>query len=75
MREFIDSLKERFYSNRKVGFIENGSWAIVAAKLMRERLEGCKNITMVEPVVRIVSAVSEENVAQLEQLAKELYRV
>ena len=74
MREFIDCLKERFYSNRKVAFIENGSWAIVAAKLMRERLEGCKNIQMIEPVVRIMSGLSEDNIEQIEELADALCR-
>ena len=73
MREFIDCLKERFYANRKVAFMENGSWAIVAAKLMREKMEGCKNIQNVEPVVRMVSGVNEEAIVQIEQLAEALY--
>lgn len=74
MREYIDCLQERFYSNRTVAFIENGSWAIIAAKLMRERLEKCKNLTFAETVIRITSSVSEENQIQIEKLAQELTR-
>lgn len=72
MREFIQWLTERYYRNRLVGFIENGSWAIVAAKIMREMMEKCKDITFAENTVRIVSAVKEENIKQLELLAEEL---
>lgn len=72
MREYIDCLKERFYSNRTVAFIENGSWAIIAAKLMKERLENCRNLTFAETVVRITSSVSEESRKQIEKLAQEL---
>ena len=74
MREYIDCLQERFYSNRTVAFIENGSWAIIAAKLMRERLEKCKNLTFAETVVRITSSVTKENQIQIEKLAQELTR-
>ena len=72
MREFLDCLIERGYSNRMVGMIENGSWAIIAAKLMKERLERCKKLTFAETVVRVVSSVSEENREQIKKLAQEL---
>lgn len=72
MREYIESLAERNFCNRRVGFIENGGWAVVAAKLMRERLEKCKGLVFAENTVRIVSAMNAENEAQVEALAEEL---
>ena len=63
MKEFIQHLTERGFQNRTVAFIENGSWAPMAAKIMRSMLEGCKNLTMVEPVVKIYSALSADNTA------------
>ena len=72
MREFIEHLTERNYQNRKIGFIENGSWAPTAAKVMKGMLEGCKNTTFAETEVKILSAMTEENKTQIEQLAKEL---
>ena len=72
MREFIEHLTERNYQNRKIGFIENGSWAPTAAKVMKGMLEGCKNTTFAETEVKILSAMTEENKAQIEQLAKEM---
>ena len=72
MREFIDHLTERGYQNRLIGLIENGSWAPTAAKVMKGMLEGCKNTTFAETEVKILSAMTEENKAQIEQLAKEL---
>ena len=72
MREFIDWLTERNFSNRMVSFIENGSWMPVAAKLMQERLEKCKDITFAENSVKIVSSLNEESFVQLELLANEL---
>lgn len=74
MREFIHHLTERNYSNRTVGLIENGSWAPLAAKVMKGMLEGCKNITFTETSVRILSALNEESTAQLNALADELCR-
>ena len=68
MREFIDHLRERNYSNRTVGLIENGSWAPLAAKVMKEMLEKCKNITYTDTTVKIMSALNEESSAQLESL-------
>lgn len=72
MREFISSLTERNFSNRMVAFIENGGWAPIAAKIMRERLEKCKDMVFAETTVRILSALKEENIVQMDTLAKEL---
>ena len=72
MREFIDWLTERNFSNRTVAFVENGSWMPVAAKLMQERLEKSKEIVFVENSVKILSALNEESLVQLELLANEL---
>ena len=72
MREFIDHLTERNYSNRTVAFIENGSWAPNATKVMRGMLEKSKNLTYTEATVKILSALNEESTAQLAALAKEL---
>ena len=72
MREFIGCLTERNFSNRTVAFIENGSWAIVAAMLMKEKFEKSKGIIFADTTVRIVSALSEENMEQIEMLAEEL---
>ena len=74
MREFINCLRERNFSNRKVALIENGSWASVAAKIMKERLEKCKGISFMDASVKIMSALNEESLAQLEMLAEELCR-
>ena len=72
MKQFIDHLVERNYSNRFVGMIENGSWAPVAAKIMKEMLKDCKNLTFAKSSVKILSAISEENLKGLEALADEL---
>lgn len=72
MREFIDWLTERNFSNRMVAFVENGSWMPVAAKLMQEKLEKSKEITFAENSVKILSALNEESSVQLELLANEL---
>ena len=72
MREFIDHLTERNFQNSTVGFIENGSWAPMAAKIMKEMLSGSKNLTIAEPAVRILSAMNEESAAQLDALATDL---
>ena len=74
MREFINHLTERNYSNRTVAFIENGSWAPQAAKVMRSMLENCKNLTYTEASVKIRSALSDESKAQLSALSDELCR-
>ena len=72
MREFIEHLTERNYQNRTVALIENGSWAPTAAKTMMKILENSKNITFAQNTVQIKSAVSDENVMQLDALADEL---
>ena len=74
MREFINHLTERNYSNRTVAFIENGSWAPMATKVMREMLEKSKNLTYTENTVKILSALNDESTAQLNALADELCR-
>ena len=72
MREFIEHLTERNFRNRTVALIENGSWAPLAAKIMKEMLEPCKNITFTDTTVRIFSALNEESSAQLDSLTEEL---
>ena len=72
MRIFIDHLTERNFQNRTVAFIENGSWAPQATKVMRSMLENCKNLTYCEHSVRIRSALNQESAQQLSALADEL---
>jgi len=72
MKEFIHHLTERNYQNRTVAFVENGSWAPVAAKVMAKMLEGSKNLTIAENSVKIFSALSDESRTQIEALADEL---
>jgi len=72
MREFIHHLTERNYSNRTVAFIENGSWAPLAAKVMKGMLENSKNLSFADTTVKIMSALNEESTAQLNALAEEL---
>ncbi len=74
MRTFIDHLTERNFSNRTVAFIENGSWAPLAAKVMKGMLEKSKNLTYTDTTVKILSALNEESTAQLNALADELCR-
>ncbi len=74
MREFITHLTERNYQNRTVALIENGSWAPMAAKVMRSMFEKSKNITFTDSTVKIVSALSAESREQLDALAAELSR-
>lgn len=71
MRTFIDALTERGYQNRKIGFMENGTWAPMATKIMKGMLEGGKNLTFAETNVKIRSAVNEANLTEIEALAKE----
>jgi len=72
MRDFIHHLTERNYSNRTVALIENGSWAPLAAKVMRGMLEKSKNLTFADTTVKIMSALNEESSAQLDALVNEL---
>ena len=74
MKEFINHLTERNFSNRTVSFIENGSWSPLATKVMKEMLEGCKNLVYTENNVRILSALNDESNAQLTALSDELCR-
>ena len=74
MRDFIHHLTERNYSNRTVALIENGSWAPLAAKVMRGMLEKSKNITFTDTTVKIMSSLNEESSAQLDALVGELCR-
>lgn len=74
MRQFIEELTERNYQKRRVALMENGSWAPMAAKVMRKMLEGCRELTFAENTVSILSAVKPENRTQIEKLAEELMR-
>lgn len=72
MREFIDKLTERGYCKRTIGFMENGTWAPVTAKQMKEKFANSKEITFAETVVTVKSAVKAENIEQIKKLAEEL---
>ncbi|MBQ1272922.1 MAG: flavin reductase, partial [Clostridia bacterium] len=72
MREFINHLTERNFANRTVGLIENGSWAPLAAKVMKEALAKCKNLTFAETTVKILSALNADSMEQLNALSEEL---
>ena len=72
METFIGHLLERNFQNKKIGLIENGTWAPLAAKIMSDKLSGCKNVEILEPKVRILSSMSEENKTQISALAEAL---
>ena len=72
MEDFLSRLKSKNYQKRKVGIIENGSWAPTAAKSMKALLEGAKQLSIAEPVVTIKSAMKAEDLPQMEALAEEL---
>ena len=72
MQDFLHHLQSKAYQNRTIGLIENGSWAPTAAKTMRGILDTMKNITIVEPVVTIKSALKENDIPALEELADAL---
>lgn len=72
MQDFLHHLQSKAYQNRTIGLIENGSWAPTAAKTMRSILDTMKNITIVEPVVTIKSALKENDIPALEELADTL---
>lgn len=72
MRTFIDHLTERSFQNRKVAFVENGTWAPMAAKIMKGLLEKGKNLTFTESTVKIMSALNDESRAQFDALVDEL---
>ena len=70
MNEFIEHLVERNFQNKTIGFIENGSWAPMAARVMKEKLNGCKNLTFLNPVVTILSSLEEKSLEQLNKLGE-----
>lgn len=72
MQDFLHHLQAKAYQNRTIGLIENGSWAPTAARTMRGILDTMKNITIVEPVVTIKSALKESDIPALEELANAL---
>ncbi len=72
MNDFLHRLVERNFQNKKIALMENGTWAPMAAKVMKDKLAKSKNITYIEPTVRILSSLSEENKEQISQLAKAL---
>ena len=72
MHTFINELTERGYKNRKIGIIENGSWAPVAANTIKKMLENSKNLEFTDTTVTIHSTVKDENIKQIKNLAKEI---
>jgi len=72
MRQFITQLTERGFSNRTVGFIENGSWAPVASRVMKQMFEKSKNLNFIENEVKILSAVNDDTIKQIGALVSEL---
>ncbi len=74
MRTFIETLAEHGWRGRKVGLIENGSWAPTAAKVMKGLLENCKDTSFTDAQVKILSAVTDESIAQIDALADEILK-
>ncbi len=72
MNTFIEGLVERGYQNKKVGIIENGTWAPMAGKVIQEKLSKLKNITIVEPIVKITSRLDDNSISQVKELAQVL---
>lgn len=72
MEDFLHHLKSKNYQKRKIAIIENGSWGPMAAKTMKGILEGMKELDICEKTVTIKSAMKQENIAQMEELAEEL---
>jgi len=72
MNQFIEHLVERNWQNKTIGLIENGSWAPLAAKIMKDKLANQKNLTFLDPVVRILSNMNDDNRQQIEDLASAL---
>ncbi len=72
MRTFIEHLTERGYQNRTIALMENGSWAPLAAKVMRSMLEGSKNLTILDPVIKMTSAMNDETKDAIEKVSDEL---
>ncbi len=74
MHQFLKGLTERNFQGRKVAFIQNGSWAPTATKVMKAILEGSKNLDFIEPEIKIMSSMTEENKAELNALAEALLK-
>ena len=72
MKEFINHLTERNIQNRTIGIIENGTWAPMAAKVIRGMLENSKNLTFTDTTVQIKAAITDAGIAQIDALAEEL---
>ena len=72
MNEFINHLTERNYQNKKIAIIENGTWAPMAARVIKEKFAGSKNITFIDPVISIASSMNEDNIAQMDKVVSEL---
>ncbi len=72
MKEFIHHLTERNFQNRTIALVENGTWAPLAAKVMRGMFDGCKNLTFTDTTVRILSALNDDSKAQIEAVTDEL---
>lgn len=72
MEQFLSHLRGKNYQNRKIGLIENGTWAPSAAKCMKEFIDGMKDITLCQKIVTIKSVMNKENIAEMEELAKEI---
>lgn len=72
MEQFLSHLRGKNYQNRKIGLIENGTWAPSAAKCMKEFIDGMKDITLCQKIVTIKSVMNKENIAEMEELAEEI---
>ncbi len=72
MEQFLNQLKAKNYQNRKIGIIENGTWAPSAGKCMKDIISNMKDITIYEPTITIMSTLNKENNVQLEKLADEI---
>ena len=74
MKKFIEHLTDHNFQNRTIGLVENGSWAPMAAKVMTSMFEKSKNITFTQNTVKIMSAVKEDNIAEIKALAEEILK-
>jgi flavorubredoxin len=74
MNNFLNNLKDKNYQNKKIGIIENGTWAPNSGKCIKEILTNMKNIEIVEPIVTIKSTLKDENIDQLEKMADDILK-
>ncbi|HAM15836.1 MAG TPA: flavodoxin, partial [Eggerthellaceae bacterium] len=74
MKEFIDHLADHAFQNRRVAYVENGTWAPNAARAMKAKMEACKGIENIEPVVTVKSALDDDSRAQIAELASAIVR-